>query len=468
MLFFTVSAARAQNCDIATTGVALVNAANTAPVLSGCVGQAYNFKFSIANFGSDPNCTIPANTVTAVFDFPTIAGNIKPYIYNGPASFVSGYFTWTYNSTDEVLQGTNTTPIPNADGDANILVPVMAVAAGTGSSALNLSQGGGVSDNIGNNTGIAQFTVNPSPVVSNQPDQLNCNNSSFTMTQSGTGTWSLVSGTASISNPASPVTTVTGVPLGSSATLRWSVSNGTCTATDDVTVSNNAAPVSAVSAVVNNTCHGGSNGSISMSVGIGYTFTIAGPTVNTTGQVSGIFTGLSAGNYTITVWRNGCSSTYNATVTEPAGTLPDISLGSDYDANFFFLNGQENNIVFNVSEVAGNAATGDTIRIIRIPGYTFGFAPAAASISIGSTLYTLDNSNWKLDNSAPSFISVIYDPAHNSTPGTLNCSGRKFVALTITRNTANSATFTLSARLRKANNETNLANNLNTIVFSAE
>lgn len=154
-----LKSSEAQNCDIATTGVSIVNAGNTAPVSAISTGQTANFKFSIFNAGTDPNCTIPANTVTAIFDFPTLPGGIKPYIYNGLPGFVSGYFTWTYNSTEEILSGTNTTAIPNGLGDVGILVKIKGNAGGTGHSNLNLTQGGGISDNVSNNTGTAQLIV---------------------------------------------------------------------------------------------------------------------------------------------------------------------------------------------------------------------------------------------------------------------------------------------------------------------
>lgn len=153
-----------ENCDIATFGVGIVNAGNTAPVASIVTGQAANFKFSIANFGSDPGCSIPANSVTAIFDFPTLAGGVRPYKYDGPVSFVSGYFTWTYNSVADVLTGTNSIAIPNGTGDANILVRVKGFATGTGSSNLNITQGMGVSDNAGNNYGGAQLIITAATV----------------------------------------------------------------------------------------------------------------------------------------------------------------------------------------------------------------------------------------------------------------------------------------------------------------
>ena len=63
-------------------------------------------------------------------------------------------------------------------------------------------------------------------------------NPTFTMTATppsvGTGAWTLVNGTATITTPSSPSTTVTGIPVGTSATLRWTVSQGDCTVNDVV------------------------------------------------------------------------------------------------------------------------------------------------------------------------------------------------------------------------------------------
>lgn len=53
----------------------------------------------------------------------------------------------------------------------------------------------------------------------------------------GTGTWSVVSGTATITSPNSATSTVTGLSLGTTTTLRWTISNGTCgSSTSDVTI----------------------------------------------------------------------------------------------------------------------------------------------------------------------------------------------------------------------------------------
>ncbi len=154
----------ATDCDIATSPITVRNAANTANITSICVGQQANFRFSVSNAGTS-GCTIPVGSVVAVLDFPTLAGPVKPYIYNGPASFNTTYFTWAYNSIDEVLEGTNHTAIPAGAVDADILVPVLGNAAGTGNSNINLTQLGATADNVGNNNATAQLTVNALPVV---------------------------------------------------------------------------------------------------------------------------------------------------------------------------------------------------------------------------------------------------------------------------------------------------------------
>ncbi|WNM20121.1 GEVED domain-containing protein [Flavobacterium capsici] len=53
----------------------------------------------------------------------------------------------------------------------------------------------------------------------------------------GTGVWSLVSGVATITNPNSASTSITGLALGATATLRWTISNSPCSAsTSDMTI----------------------------------------------------------------------------------------------------------------------------------------------------------------------------------------------------------------------------------------
>lgn len=86
------------------------------------------------------------------------------------------------------------------------------------------------------------------PAAAAGPDQNLCTaaGSSFASTTlaataalaPATGTWTVVSGTATITNPNSPTSTVTGIPVGVT-TLRWTIGNGPCppnSPTDDVVI----------------------------------------------------------------------------------------------------------------------------------------------------------------------------------------------------------------------------------------
>ncbi len=128
------------------------------------------------------------------------------------------------------------------------------------------------------------------PTVANAgADQVNCNNGTFTMSGNvptvGTGTWTLVSGTATITTPTSATTTITGVPAGTSATLRWTTANGTCPSTsDDMVVTNTALPTTAAAGADLVNCN---NGTFTMSgnvptVGTGVWSVVSGTAVITT------------------------------------------------------------------------------------------------------------------------------------------------------------------------------------------
>ena len=86
------------------------------------------------------------------------------------------------------------------------------------------------------------------PAASAGPDQDLCTNPSTvfasttmagnTPTAPGTGTWTVVNGSATITTPGSPTTAVTNIPVGTT-TLRWTINNGPCvpnTTTDDVVI----------------------------------------------------------------------------------------------------------------------------------------------------------------------------------------------------------------------------------------
>jgi predicted Zn-dependent protease len=110
----------------------------------------------------------------------------------------------------------------------------------------------GADPNCEVSSSTAVLTVYDTPTVSNAgADITQCNTGVFTMGATaptvGTGTWSEVGGPTAglvITNVNSATTTVTGLTAGNTVTLRWTISNGACTAsTDDVVLSNEVQPV---------------------------------------------------------------------------------------------------------------------------------------------------------------------------------------------------------------------------------
>ncbi len=327
-----------------------------------------------------------------------------------------------------------------------------------------------IDEDLQNNAATIQYTL-PVTVTTTQVN-VTCNGAAngIINVTSSPGTTVVIRNSSNAivgnTNLAPGVYTVTATAVGDAP-----LSN-TCTNFTTVTIVQPAVLVAASSTTVNNLCNAGTDGVITATSTGGtapFTYTIAGPTVNTSGATSGIFTGLAAGTYTITSTdANGCTATTTSVITQPTGTAPNISLGSDITSSFFATSGVTQTIVYNVAEIAGNPAVGDTIRITRVSGFTINLNTAIFSTVVGSTTYTLDNSRWKIDNTDPSFVSIILTNPVGPGPGTLLCNQRVNVAVTLTRNTTDISTFTLSARLRRANGELILSNNLNSIIMTAE
>jgi SprB repeat len=396
--------------------------------------------------------------------------------FNLATAPLSNYFTWTSATVADsvIITGTQIAAIPE-DFASTLVFNVKGRLSCTAnvSTKINVVNTAAllIDEDLNNNAATIQYTL-PVTVTTTQVN-VTCNgaaNGIINVTASP-GT------TVVIRNSANVIVTNTGLAPGvytvtATATGDAPLSN-TCSNSATVVIVQPAVLVAASSTTVNNVCNAGTDGVITATSTGGtapYTYVItAGTTINTTGATSGIFTGLAAGTYTIrSTDANGCTATTTATVTQPTGTAPNISLGSDITSSFFATSGVTQTIVYNVAEIAGNPAVGDTIRITRVSGFTINLNTAIFSTTVGSTTYTLDNSRWKIDNTDPSFVSIILTNPLGAGPGTLLCNQRVNVAVTLTRNTTDVSTFTLSARLRRANGELILTNNLNSIIMTAE
>ncbi|MCP9751973.1 SprB repeat-containing protein [Ferruginibacter sp. HRS2-29] len=432
--------------------------------------QAY--KLNVPFYNLNQTTIVPNGTIT-------VRVNLGSKLILDPAfslatAPLNNYFAWTSQVVADsvVITGTQIADIP-ADFTGTLSFDVRGEFSCTANVSTNINIVNTLAilqdEDLQNNAATLQYTL-PVTVTTTQVN-VTCNGA-------GNGIINAVASpgaTVVIRNAANAIVSNTGLVPGVytvTATATGDAGN-TCSNVVNVTIVQPLVLTAAVSSTVNNICNSGNAGSVTVASAGGtapYTYVIAGPTVNTTGANTGIFTGLMAGNYTITSTdANGCTATTTATITQPTGTAPDISLGSDITGSLFTAAGSSQTIVYNVTEIAGNPSVGDTIRITKVSGFTISFNSATFSTVVSGTTYTLDNARWKIDNSDPSFVSIILtDPAGPSTPGTLLCNQRVNVAVTLTRNTTDVSTFTLSARLRKSNGELNLSNNLNSVILAAE
>src|SRR6185295_17718135 len=106
---------------------------------------------------------------------------------------------------------------------------------------------------------------------------------------------------AVITTPASATSTVTGLTVGNSVTLRWTITNGTCSTMDDVVLSNDDAPTTSVAGPDQSQCNSGNftlAGNTPV-VGIGVWSIIGsanGAVITTPASEVSTVTGLTAGN----------------------------------------------------------------------------------------------------------------------------------------------------------------------------
>ena len=94
-------------------------------------------------------------------------------------------------------------------------------------------------------------TVDEQPSSEAGMNQTQCNSSMFTLAATapsvGTGMWTVVSGTGSVTTPSSNISGVTGVNAGTTTVLRWTVTNGECTDADEVRLTNHDLPAAPIS-----------------------------------------------------------------------------------------------------------------------------------------------------------------------------------------------------------------------------
>lgn len=389
--------------------------------------------------------TILNNTlVTATF--PTVANNVGAVLielskttdagsnnrqYLIDAAILSGYRIPTIssftpnngcaNSASVVITGTNFT------GATAVAFGGTNAASFTVNSATQITAtlATGTTGNItvttpgGTARSASSFTITPTAAAG--ADQSQCNIGTFTLAgnapTSGTGIWTLISGAATITTPTLSTSEVTGVPSGTSATLRWTISNGVCpTSTDDVILTNNPTPT--VTITVNDCAV---PGKIRLTASGGSTY------LWSTGEISNPIDVDAAGVYSVTATSvGGCSATASLNVAQELvtdGSFTNFnpafpSFYTEYNQNQAFYTGANTSGLYPEGNYAVNTSANS-------PSNGIGYHPAFygrdhTNNTIGSRNFLMVNGSTSLvpNPPGPDRQRIIWQQTVTITPNT--------------------------------------------------
>ncbi|MEO5644109.1 MAG: gliding motility-associated C-terminal domain-containing protein [Bacteroidia bacterium] len=261
--------------------------------------------------------TITNGTCPASFDNITINRDANPTVANA--------------GVDQTLCNSTTTLAGNSPATGTGLWTLI---SGTGSATSPTSNTSGVTGlttganvfqwTISNGTCPAssdQVTINhdANPTVANAgTDQTVCSSSATlagNIPSTGTGFWTLISGTGIITIPSSASSTVNGLSVGANI-FRWTISNGTCASTlDEVTVFRDATPTASNAGADQNICSASvSLAGNSPATGTGNWTLISGTgTIVTPGSATSTVNGLSVGAnvFRWTITNGVCASSFD-------------------------------------------------------------------------------------------------------------------------------------------------------------
>jgi Secretion system C-terminal sorting domain len=238
----------------------------TAPTsLSRCVGASASFTVAATNAvsyqwkkgasnasGTSTNATYNiASVVTGdAANYTVEVTNACGTVTSTPAAVltVSSPVTANAGTTQNIC---NSTVASLSANDPSPGVGAWTVSAGSGTVTTPTSATSGITGlTVGSSTTLTWTITNgpcvtsanvilnvSSPATANAGvDQALCNVTSTTLSATGTGSWSVVAGTAIPTAPSSATTSLNGLTIGGSTTMRWTVTNGACSASSDVII----------------------------------------------------------------------------------------------------------------------------------------------------------------------------------------------------------------------------------------
>ncbi len=350
------------NTLVITSLSSLPNCSNTCPTVTvtisnivqdSCFGQsAGSFSASTSGGASPWDYTLVNGGGTTVATFSNVAGTQS---FTG---LQAG--TYTLNVLDNnscpgtttitITQPPAATTVASAGADQSLCsssatlagntptvgTGIWTLISGTGTITTPSSGTSGVTG-LGNGANVFQWTISNAPCPSSTDqvtitntgggpvadagsDQSICSSSAILAGNTpapGTGMWTLISGTGTITTPSSATSGITGLGIGVSV-FEWTINNPPCPSTSDqITITNTGGgPVVTITAHSNISCYGGNNGSASASASGGtgslvYSWAASGGSTPTANN-------LAVGTYTITVTDSlGCAGIETVAITQP-------------------------------------------------------------------------------------------------------------------------------------------------------
>jgi gliding motility-associated-like protein len=144
----------------------------------------------------------------------------------------------------------------------------------------------------------------------------------------GIGTWTVVSGSGTITNPSSPTSGITGLGTGVNV-FQWTIANAPCPASSDTVAITSETAIGQIDNQTNVKCFGDSTGSVTVSMTGGtapITYIWSQDATNNTNSASD----LPAGSYSVAIsdLYGACLDTINILITQPT-KLTDSILSQD-------------------------------------------------------------------------------------------------------------------------------------------
>jgi gliding motility-associated-like protein len=257
----------------------------------------------------------------------------------------------------------------------NVLVTTVCDLSAIGIHSINATTVNFSDVNLSNNAMTqVDVVVNDFPTTANAgSDQTYCapnGNLSGNTPLTGTGTWTLISGSGVVTTPNSPSSTITGLGIGPNV-FRWTISNPPCPDSfDDVIITGETLPTAALSSApgtdaqtacqntaitpITYTIGGSATGATvsGLPAGLSGTFSAGTFTISGTPTVAGTF------NYTVTTTGSICTSaSVNGTLTVNPNATIALSSAAGTDAQTMCVNNPITTITYSI----GGGGTGATI-----------------------------------------------------------------------------------------------------------